>query len=176
MIGGTKLKLDIRAATTILANTKGSIITTGVGKSGHIAIKVSSSLASCAIPSFYLHPTEALHGDLGRIRADDAILAFSHSGASVELETIILHSQWLDIPIVSVTSDAGSRLSLASRAAIAYPVVDEAFARAPSTSTTQQIVIGDMLTVAIAECRGITPEDFLRNHPGGAIGRGTDGG
>ncbi len=172
MKGPSEFKLGFKAATTILANTKGSIITTGVGKSGHIARKVSSTMLSLGIPSFYVHPTEAQHGDLGAIRTADAVLAFSHSGASVELTSILCHCDWLTVPVVAVTSEAVSILGKAARAVVAYPKVEEAAFMAPTTSSTQQLVIGDMLAVAIAECRGITPEQFHRNHPGGAIGKG----
>ena len=170
-----EFSLDFRAATTILANIKGSIITTGVGKSGHIARKVSASMLSLGIHSQPVHPTEASHGDLGALRAGDAVLAFSHSGESMEVAVVASHAAWLGAPMVLITSQGLSSLAKQAAVTIAYPPCDEGFARAPTTSTTQQIVIGDMLTVAIAECRGITPEDFAKNHPGGAIGRAGNG-
>lgn len=170
----TEFKLAFKAATTILALTKGSIITTGVGKSGHIARKVSSSMLSVGIPAYYLHPTDAEHGDLGMARPGDSLLVFTHSGGSTELRAIFDHAAWLGAPRVVITSNPASPLALSAECRIVYPAVDEAIFRAPTTSSTQQIVLGDMLTVAIAECRGITPEDFSRNHPGGAIGRGRD--
>jgi arabinose-5-phosphate isomerase len=159
-------------AIEILARTKGAIITTGVGKSGHIARKVSSSMASIGIASVFVHPTDALHGDLGIIQARDALLAFSHSGESTELEAISKHANWLDIPVVAVTSGAESTLARSAAAIVVYPRLTEAWGAAPTTSTTQQLVIGDLLTVAVANSRGISIEDFARNHPGGAIGRG----
>lgn len=169
-LGSDEFWLEFDAAATMLARTKGSIITTGVGKSGHVARKVSSTLVSLDIRSHHVHPTEAAHGDLGAIRADDSILALSHSGESAEIATISAHAAWLAIPIVAITAGQGSRLAQASQATVAYPLLREGWGQAPTTSSTQQLVIGDMLAVAIAELRGVTSEQFARNHPGGAIG------
>lgn len=169
-LGSDEFWLDFNNAVTILAMTKGSIITTGVGKSGHVARKVSSTLVSLNAPSFHLHAAEAGHGDLGMVRAEDTILAFSHSGETQELEAVASHASWLDCPSIVVSSARSSRLVQRASCAVIYPRLKEGWGQAPTTSSTQQLVIGDMLAVAIAELRGVTCEQFARNHPGGAIG------
>ena len=149
---------------------RGRIITTGVGKSGHIARKTAATIASIAMPCHYVNATEASHGDLGCVTSDDICIAFSHSGNTPELAGILEHCAWLKVPVVAITSDENSRLGKAAAIVLLYPKIAEAFANAPTTSTTAQIVIGDALAVELAQKLGKTASDFLQLHPGGAIG------
>ena len=150
---------------------KGRIITTGVGKSGHIARKTAATIASIARACHYVHATEAAHGDLGCVSSDDLCLAFSHSGNTPELSGILDHCAWLNVPVIAITSNKQSTLGKAAKYAIIYPNLSEAWANAPTTSTTAQIVIGDALAVMLAERLGKTASDFHQNHPGGQIGK-----
>jgi len=150
---------------------RGRIITTGVGKSGHIARKVAATIASIAMPCQYIHATEASHGDLGCLSCGDICIAFSHSGQTPELAGILDHCAWLGVPVIAITSNENSLLGKAAKHAIIYPNLSEAWANAPTTSTTAQIVIGDALAVMLAEKLGKTASDFHQNHPGGQIGK-----
>lgn len=166
-----QLPLPWQEAVDVLAKTKGRIICTGVGKSGHVARKNAATISSIAHPAQYVHATEAVHGDLGCVGRDDVCIAFSHSGNTAELEGIIKHCQWLGIPIIAVTSNADSVLGRAASIVLQYPDTKEAWSRAPTTSTTCQIVIGDQLAVMLAIAKGKSEQDFAINHPGGSIGK-----
>lgn len=168
--------LPWQEAVDVLADTKGRIICTGVGKSGHIARKVAATISSIAHPAQYIHATEAVHGDLGCMGRADIALAFSHSGNTAELEGIIKHCQWLGVPIIAITSNADSMLGRAASIVLQYPDTQEAWSRAPTTSTTCQIVIGDELAVRLAIAKGKTEQDFATNHPGGSIGKDLNNG
>jgi arabinose-5-phosphate isomerase len=161
----------LHQAVDLLNTRRGRIICTGVGKSGHIARKVAATISSIAHPAQYVHATEAVHGDLGCVSADDTCIAFSHSGNTPELEGIIKHCQWLGVPIIAITSDANSMLGQAATIALPYQIDREAWSRAPTTSTTVQMVIGDCLAVGLAETKGKSEADFAINHPGGSIGK-----
>lgn len=163
---------DFEAAVSQLQNLKGRIILTGVGKSGHVARKISATLASTGSPSLYIHPTEASHGDMGMIREDDAVIALSRSGETKELADIIGYCRRFGIPLYAMTASVDSTLGKAANYLLLLPDAPEACAetRAPTTSTTLQIALGDALSVALLEAKGFTAKDFKAYHPGGALG------
>ena len=155
-----------------IAKITGRVIVTGVGKSGHIGAKIAATFASTGTPAFFVHPSEANHGDLGMIGKDDAILAFSWSGETTELQGIVAYSRRFRIPLVAVTSREESTLANEADVALLLPRVKEACPHglAPTTSTTLQAAIGDALAVALLERRGFTSGDFRVFHPGGQLG------
>lgn len=151
----------------------GKIVVSGIGKSGHIGYKICSTLASTGSHATFLHPVEAMHGDLGILQRNDILLAISYSGETDELLMILPSAKRLEIPIVALTGNSSSRLAKWADIVIATPVEKEAcpFNLAPTCSTTVQLVVGDALAMALLDIRGFTKEDFGRLHPGGAIGR-----
>ncbi|MET3791602.1 KpsF/GutQ family sugar-phosphate isomerase [Aquamicrobium terrae] len=159
-------------AVETISAIKGRVIVTGVGKSGHIGSKVAATLASTGTPAFFVHPSEANHGDLGMIAPDDAIIALSWSGETAELKGIITYSRRFSIPMIAVTSGQKSALARASDVVLLLPRVTEACPHglAPTTSTLLQLVMGDALAIALLEARGFTPEHFRTFHPGGQLG------
>jgi arabinose-5-phosphate isomerase len=172
------LRREIRQPTFITAcrlmlECKGRVVVTGMGKSGHIAGKIAATLASTGTPAFFVHPGEASHGDLGMITAADVVLALSNSGETGEIITILPIIKRLDVPLVAMTGNPQSTLSLAATANINVSVAREAcpLGLAPTASTTAALAMGDALAVALLETRGFTEEDFARSHPGGALGR-----
>ena len=162
----------IEACRLMLA-CRGRVVVTGMGKSGHIAGKIAATLASTGTPAFFVHPGEASHGDLGMITATDVVLALSNSGETGELVTILPIIKRLDVPLIAMTGNPQSTLSLAATANINVSVEKEAcpLGLAPTASTTAALAMGDALAVALLESRGFTEEDFARSHPGGALGR-----
>ncbi|SEH45073.1 KpsF/GutQ family sugar-phosphate isomerase [Magnetospirillum fulvum] len=161
------------AAIEALERASGRVVVTGMGKSGHIARKISATLASTGCPSFYVHPAEASHGDLGMVTRDDAVVALSNSGETPELGDIIAYCRRFDIPLVGITSGANSTLALASTVALVLPDHPEACPNrlAPTTSTTMMLALGDALAITLLERKGFTPADFRLFHPGGQLGR-----
>lgn len=159
-------------AVETLAGIKGRVIVTGVGKSGHIGSKLAATLASTGTPAFFVHPAEANHGDLGMIAQDDAIIALSWSGETVELKGIIAYSRRFSIPLIAVTAGETSALGREADVLLALPRATEACPHglAPTTSALLQLVIGDALAVALLEARGFTPDHFRTFHPGGQLG------
>ena len=155
-----------------LRSMEGRIILAGVGKSGHVARKIAATLASTGTPSLYIHPTEASHGDMGMITAKDAVIALSRSGETKELADIIGYCRRFSIPLIAMTADARSALGRASDHILLLPDAPEACAetRAPTTSTTLQMALGDALAVALLEAKGFTAKDFKTYHPGGKLG------
>ncbi len=151
---------------------RGQLVCTGVGKSGHVARKISATLASTGTPSVFVHATEASHGDLGMIRNEDAILALSKSGETKELADVVAYSKRFGIPLIAITAFAESALGRAADVLLLLPNAPEAASGvdAPTTSTTLQIAIGDALAVALVERRGFTATDFRVFHPGGKLG------
>ncbi|MCK9492556.1 MAG: KpsF/GutQ family sugar-phosphate isomerase [Sulfurimonas sp.] len=162
----------VKAIETILA-CKGKLIVTGVGKSGLIGAKIAATLASTGTPSFFLHPTEALHGDLGVISKDDVVLAISYSGESEELSSILPHVKRFDTPLIGMTRDRSSTLAKYSDAVIDIVVNKEAcpLDSAPTSSTTLTLALGDALAVCLMRARGFKKSDFASFHPGGALGK-----
>jgi arabinose-5-phosphate isomerase len=159
-------------AVEILAAARGRVIVTGIGKSGHISQKVAATFASTGTPSFFVHPSEASHGDLGMVTKDDVILAMSWSGETVELKNIITYSRRFAVPLIAMTSRADSALGKASDVVLELPRAKEACPHglAPTTSTTMQLALGDCLAIALLEAKGFTARDFKVLHPGGSLG------
>jgi arabinose-5-phosphate isomerase len=160
-------------ACRLMLECRGRVVVTGMGKSGHIAGKIAATLASTGTPAFFVHPGEASHGDLGMITAADVLLALSNSGETGEIVTILPIIKRLDVPLIAMTGNPESTLSLAASANINVSVEKEAcpLGLAPTASTTAALAMGDALAVALLESRGFTEEDFARSHPGGALGR-----
>lgn len=162
----------VTACETLLA-CAGRVIVTGMGKSGHIGNKIAATLASTGTPSFFVHPGEASHGDLGMITKNDVVLALSNSGNTAEVVTLLPLIKRLGIPLISMTGDSNSALAQAALANLNVAVSEEAcpLNLAPTTSTTVTLVMGDALAIALLESRGFSAEDFAFSHPGGALGR-----
>lgn len=152
---------------------EGRIVVIGMGKSGHIASKIAATLASTGSPAFFVHPGEASHGDLGMITLKDVVLAFSNSGETDEILTILPLIKRLGVPLISLTGNPRSTLARAANAHIDVSVDKEAcpLGLAPTSSTTAALAMGDALAVSLLETRGFTAEDFAMSHPGGSLGR-----
>ena len=163
----------IDRAVEIAYNTKGKLIVTGVGKSGLIGSKIAATLASTGTPSFFLHPTEALHGDLGMITKDDSVLAISYSGESEELIKILPHIKRFDVPLIAMTGREDSTLARYADVTLNIHVNKEACPLnvAPTSSTTLTLAMGDALAVCLMKKRNFTKEDFASFHPGGSLGK-----
>ena len=161
-----------RAAVARLAAAKGRVIVTGIGKSGLVGQKVAATFASTGTPAFFVHPSEASHGDLGMITRDDAIVALSWNGEAVELRNIVTYSRRFRVPLIAITSRSGSTLAKQSDVVLELPRAKEACPHglAPTTSTTMQVAIGDCLAIALLEHKGFTAHDFKVFHPGGSLG------
>ena len=166
------LQAPFRAAVAALAAAKGRVIVTGIGKSGHIAQKIAATFASTGTPAFFVHASEASHGDLGMITRDDVIVAMSWSGESVELGNILTYSRRFKVPLIAITSRADSALAKQSDVVLELPRAKEACPHglAPTTSTTMQLALGDCLAIALLEAKGFTAHDFKVFHPGGSLG------
>jgi len=160
-------------AIELIEATRGKLIVTGVGKSGHVGVKMSATFASTGTASFFLHPTEALHGDLGMIGKGDSVIAISYSGESEELIKILPHIKRFDIPLIGITADSDSTLARYSDVVLSIAVDKEAcpLGVAPTTSTTLTMAMGDALAVALMRKRGFREEDFASFHPGGSLGK-----
>ncbi len=164
---------EITRTVEIILACRGKLVITGVGKSGLIGAKIAATFASTGTPSFFLHPTEALHGDLGMIGKDDAVLAISYSGESPELSSILPHIKRFDIPLIGMTRNADSTLGRYSDEVININVSAEACPLdiAPTSSTTLTLAMGDALAVCLMKARNFQKEDFASFHPGGALGK-----
>ncbi|MEM7692820.1 MAG: KpsF/GutQ family sugar-phosphate isomerase [Pseudomonadota bacterium] len=162
--------LDLLGAVT--RSPAGRVVVSGVGKSGIIARKIAATLASTGTPAHFVHAGEASHGDLGMVTPDDALLLLSNSGETAELSDLISHARRFGIALIAITASATSTLGLAADAALIYPKRPEAcpLALAPTTSTLQQLVMGDLLAVMLMEAQGFSAEDFGALHPGGKLG------
>jgi arabinose-5-phosphate isomerase len=163
----------IEKAVEIVYNTKGKLIVTGIGKSGLIGSKIAATLASTGTPSFFLHPTEALHGDLGMITKDDSVLAISYSGESEELIKILPHIKRFDVALIAMTGREDSTLARYADVTLNIHVNKEACPLnvAPTSSTTLTLAMGDALAVCLMKKRNFTKEDFASFHPGGSLGK-----
>ncbi len=152
---------------------RGRIIVTGMGKSGHIARKIASTLSSTGTPSFFVHPGEASHGDLGMLVAGDLVLAISHSGETEEILALLPRIRRLALPLITITGNPKSRLAQLSDLILESPVTQEACSLnlAPTARTTVALALGDALAVTLLEARGFTREDFAYAHPAGRLGR-----
>jgi arabinose-5-phosphate isomerase len=159
------------AAVALIRRTKGRLIVSGIGKSGHIGRKIAATLASTGTPAYFVHATEASHGDLGMITSDDVILALSWSGETAELGGLTEYSRRFSVGLIAVTSRPGSTLGQAADIVLALPRVKEACPHdlAPTTSSLMQLAIGDALAMALLDSRGFTASDFEVFHPGGTL-------
>ncbi len=163
---------DFIEAVDRLTAVTGRIIVSGMGKSGHVARKIAATLASTGSPAQFVHPAEASHGDLGMITDKDAVLALSNSGDTPELSDVIAYTRRYAIPLIAITSKAGSALSEAADVALILPDAPEAcpMGLAPTTSTTMMLALGDALAIALLERQGFSMQDFQVLHPGGTLG------
>lgn len=164
---------EIERAVNLILACKGKVIVTGVGKSGHIGVKIAATLASTGTPSFFVHPTEALHGDLGMIGKDDMVLAISFSGESEELVRILPHLKRFGVKIIAMARDKNSSLGKVSDDFISLNIVKEAcpLGAAPTVSTTLTLALGDALAICLMRQRRFGKEDFANFHPGGSLGK-----
>ncbi len=160
-------------ALDILMGCAGRVVVTGIGKSGHIARKMAATFASTGTPSFYVHPSEASHGDLGMIAEGDVVVALSNSGGTTELADIVAYARRFSIPLIGITGGAASPLAEQSDVVLLLPAEPEACPHglAPTTSTTMMLGLGDALAIALLRRRGFTRDDYKVLHPGGALGK-----
>lgn len=167
-----ELNGNLSKALDLMQNTKGRVIVTGMGKSGHIGSKIAATLASTGTPSFFVHPGEASHGDLGMITNDDIVVAISNSGETKELSDIIIYCKRYGIPLIAITKNADSALGRAGDILLQLPNDGEAcpLGLAPTSSTTATLVLGDILAVCLLERKGFSKTDFRQRHPGGKLG------
>ncbi len=151
----------------------GRIVATGMGKSGHVARKIASTLSSTGSPALYVHPGEAGHGDLGMIADGDVVMALSNSGETPELSAIVAFTRRFELPLVAILGNPDSVLGDAADVLLTLPTVPEAcpMGLAPTTSSTMMLALGDALAIALLERRGFSPNDFHVLHPGGKLGR-----
>lgn len=160
-------------ACEIMLACEGRVVVTGMGKSGHIANKIAATLASTGTPSFFVHPGEASHGDLGMITNKDVVLALSNSGTTSEILTILPLIKRMQAPLISMTGAPASILAQSADVHLDVSVTEEACPHglAPTSSTTAALAMGDALAIALLEARGFSAEDFAISHPGGTLGR-----
>ena len=164
---------DFVEVVNLLFKNKGKTIVSGIGKSGHIASKIASTLSSIGSPSFYVHPSEANHGDMGMLEKKDVVILISNSGETSELLNLILHCKKLNIPIISITSELNSTLARKASFNLLIPKNIEAcpLELAPTSSTTCTLALGDALAVTLLKKKGFTENDFHQLHPGGKLGQ-----
>lgn len=167
------LNADFAYTISLLLKCKGKVVVIGIGKSGHIAKKIAATFASTGTPSFFVHPAEALHGDLGMIETHDVVIAISYSGESDEILAILPAILRKSVPIIAMTGNAKSSLAKFATYVLNIQIDKEAcpLNLAPTTSTTVSLVLGDAIAVSLLELRGFKPEDFALSHPGGSLGR-----
>jgi arabinose-5-phosphate isomerase len=170
---GERLGEEFAAACRLLLDCRGRTVVTGMGKSGHVGHKIAATLASTGSPSFFLHPAEASHGDIGMITDGDVVIALSNSGETAELLAILPPIKRLGVPLIALTGKRASTLARYATVTLDVSVPAEAcpLNLAPTASTTAALAMGDALAVAVLEARGFTEEDFARSHPAGSLGR-----
>lgn len=168
----SELDETLTKALDVMQYTKGRVIVTGMGKSGHIGNKIAATLASTGTPSFFVHPGEASHGDLGMLTKDDVVVAISNSGETKELSDIILYCKRYGIPLIAITKNPDSTLGKTGDIVLKLPDDGEAcpLGLAPTSSTTATLVLGDILAVRLLERKGFSKTDFRQRHPGGKLG------
>lgn len=166
------LPADFAPAVDLILATTGRVIVSGMGKSGHIGRKIAATLASTGTPSFFVHPAEASHGDLGMVMPGDVCILISNSGETSELGDLIAHCARFSIPVIGISKRADSTLMRAARLRLTLPDLPEACAigMAPTTSTTLTLALGDALAVVLMESRSFRPDQFRTYHPGGKLG------
>lgn len=168
-----RIDQNFEKACHLLLECKGRVVTTGMGKSGHIANKIAATLSSTGTPAFFLHPGEASHGDFGMLTRGDTIIAISYSGATEEVLTLLPFIKRLEITLICLTGNPNSELAKAADVHLNIHVQQEAcpLGLAPTTSTTVSLVMGDALAIALLTAKGFQAEDFALSHPGGSLGR-----
>lgn len=167
-----ELPADFEPAVECVMGIAGRVVVSGVGKSGHIGRKIAATLASTGTPSYFVHGAEASHGDLGMVTRHDACVLISNSGETTELRDITLYTRRFNIPLIAISSNPDSTLMKAADYKLALPKIPEvcSIGKAPTTSTTLTLALGDALSVAIMEARGFSAEEFHTYHPGGKLG------
>jgi len=170
---GRRLGDEFRAAVSLILGSRGRVVVSGIGKSGHIARKLAATFASTGTPAYFVHAAEAVHGDLGMITRDDVLIAISNSGENDELLTIVPLVKRLGGKLIAITGNEASSLAQEADIHLDARVDQEAcpLNLAPTASTTAALALGDALAVALLDARGFGAEDFARSHPGGALGR-----
>ena len=166
------LPIDFSDLVKLILKLTGRVIVSGVGKSGHIGSKIAATLASTGTPAYFVHATEASHGDLGMITAQDLCLLISNSGETIEMFDILTHSRRFGIPVATMSSNCESTLVKTADFKLCLPMVEEAcpIGMAPTTSTTMMLALGDALAVALMEAKSFNAENFKVFHPGGKLG------
>lgn len=158
-------------AVDLILNTKGRVILSGMGKSGHVASKIAATMASTGTPAFFIHPGEASHGDLGMITKDDVVILLSNSGETKELQDIIYYCKRFEIPTIGFIRRKESELTSASTVALVLPDIPEANnVKAPTTSTTMMLALGDAIAVSLLDAKKFNSDEFGTFHPGGKLG------
>ncbi|MDO6728100.1 KpsF/GutQ family sugar-phosphate isomerase [Cognatishimia sp. 1_MG-2023] len=167
-----ELPADFVSAVEAILNVKGRVVISGVGKSGHIGRKIAATMASTGTPSYFVHGAEASHGDLGMVTPDDVCILISNSGETAELRDITLYTRRFNIPLIAISSKINSTLMQAADHKLNLPPVPEvcSIGKAPTTSTTLTLALGDALAVAVMEQRGFNADQFQTFHPGGKLG------
>ncbi|WP_026378985.1 KpsF/GutQ family sugar-phosphate isomerase [Afifella pfennigii] len=166
------LGAEIERAVRLILGLKGRVMVSGIGKSGHIGRKIAATLASTGTPAYFVHPTEASHGDLGMITREDALFAISWSGETTELASLLAYAERFAVPLIALTARRNSTLGEAATEAMVLPKVTEACPHglAPTTSTLIQLAVGDAIAMALLEARAFGAQDFKVFHPGGQLG------
>jgi len=171
-VASGELGRSVERAIELIAGAKGRLIVTGVGKSGHIGRKLAATFASTGTPAYFVHATEASHGDLGMVGNDDVILALSWSGETAELASVLTYAKRFSVPLIAMTAGAKSTLAKAATLPLILPRAREACPHnlAPTTSTVLQLALGDAIAMAVMTHKGFTDSDFQVFHPGGKLG------
>ncbi len=164
---------DFTRAIDLLMAARGRVIVSGMGKSGHVARKIAATLSSTGTPAYFVHPTEASHGDLGAITGQDVLLMLSYSGETAELSDLLTYAKRFRIPLIAIASNLESTLSKAADVTLLLPQAREAcpMGLAPTTSTTMMQSLGDAIAVALMERKGFSADRYRDFHPGGSLGR-----
>ena len=168
-----ELDVSFEHAVDLLLNCKGHVVVSGLGKSGLVGQKLSATLASTGTPSHFLHPTEAVHGDLGKIRRDDVVLLLSYSGRTEEVSALAAILRQDEVPIISISKAVDTQLGKLSDAALSIGNIEEACQNglAPTSTTTAMMALGDALAVAVSSSRNFSADEFSKSHPGGTLGK-----
>lgn len=167
-----RLGKDFVEACQLILSNKGKVVVSGIGKSGHIGKKIAASLASTGSPAFFMHPSEALHGDLGMITKNDVAILISYSGRAKEFNFILPILSVMNVPVIAITGGLDSPLAKSARAVLDISIEQEAcpMGLAPTSSSTNTLLMGDALAIAVMRARGFKEEDFARSHPAGSLG------
>ena len=167
-----RLGKDFVEACQLILSNKGKVVVSGIGKSGHIGKKIAASLASTGSPAFFMHPSEALHGDLGMITKNDVAILISYSGRAKEFNFILPILSAMSVPVIAITGGLDSPLAKSARAVLDISIEQEAcpMGLAPTSSSTNTLLMGDALAIAVMRARGFKEEDFARSHPAGSLG------